>query len=80
MSREEVLNILRKIKDPHLGENIVDANMVKDLEINDKLVKFKLIAPAIGCVGCPAVQIMVEEIKEELNKHGYKSDIEVVFE
>ena len=80
MSKDEVIEILKTIQDPHVGTNVVDGNMVKDLEVKGKTVKFKFVAPMTGCAGCPAVQFMVEDIKEKLKKKGYESDIEVAFE
>ena len=76
---KEVMNILKKIEDPHIGKNIVEAEMVKDIKVKGKKVSLKIVPPDMGCAGCGVMHGMIEEIKTELNKKGYEVEIEVGF-
>jgi len=78
MSDDKVKEILREVIDNHTGENILDSGMVKDLKIEGNKVSFKFNPPAIGCAGCPAISIMVEQAVEKLNNNGYEVDVKMV--
>ncbi|MBK8557223.1 MAG: Mrp/NBP35 family ATP-binding protein [Lewinellaceae bacterium] len=51
MTKEEVLQALRNVRDPQTGQDIVTANMVEDLEIDGKNVNFKLAIPSLQMQG-----------------------------
>lgn len=76
---EEVMNVLKRIEDPHIGKNIVEAEIAKDIKVEGKKVSLKLVPPDVGCAGCGVIQGMIEEIKTELDKIGYEVEIEVGF-
>ncbi len=75
---KEVMNVLEKIEDPHIGKNIVEAKIAKDIKVEGKTVSLKLVSPDIGCAGCGVIHGMINEIKTELDKLGYEAEIEVV--
>lgn len=58
VSQDAVMEALSKVKDPELGRDLVSLDMIKDLEINESKVHFrlKLTTPA-----CP----MSEQIKQD---------------
>lgn len=74
---KEVMDVLRKIEDPHIGNNIVDAKMVKNIRVKGKKVSLKFVPPAMGCAACGMIHGMIHEITIKLEKKGYEVDIEV---
>jgi len=76
---KEVMDVLKKIEDPHIGKNIVEAKMVKDIKVKGKKVSMKFIPPGMGCEACGIIQLIVDEIKTELEKKGYEVEITVSF-
>ncbi|MBU3896456.1 MAG: iron-sulfur cluster assembly protein [Nanoarchaeota archaeon] len=72
-----ITDVLKKIKDPHIGKDIVSAKMVKNIKVVGKKVTLTLVMPDIGCAGCGMVFGMINEIKSGLKKKGYKAEIEV---
>ena len=73
------MDVLRKIEDPHIGKNIVDAKIAKDVKVVGKKVSLKLALPDTGCAGCGIIHGMIAEITEALKKKGYTTEIEVGF-
>lgn len=76
---KKITNILKKIKDPHIGKNIVSAKMVKNIKVKGKKVTLTFIPPATGCAACGMIFQIVEEIKSELKKKGYEAEVEIGF-
>ena len=76
---KEVMDVLKKIEDPHIGKNIVDAKMVKNIKVKGKKVSLKFIPPAMGCQACGIISVMLDEITQKLGKKGYEVEIEVGF-
>ena len=77
---DEVMDVLKKIEDPHIGKNIVEAEIARDIKVDGKKVSIKLVPPAAGCAACGVIHGMIDEITTELNKKGYEVDIEVGFD
>ncbi len=51
MEKEQILNALRKVRDPQTGRDIVTANMIQDLVIEGNNVNFKLAIPSLQMQG-----------------------------
>ncbi len=77
---EDVLKALKKVKDPHTGESLMDAGMIKDVVVSGKKVSLKLIPSNLGCAGCGMTAIMNKEIEDSLKAAGYEPEVEVSFE
>jgi ATP-binding protein involved in chromosome partitioning len=60
--KEEVLEVLKQIMDPDLGRNIVDLDFVKDLEIQDGKVSFKLELTTPACPMREQFQTRADEL------------------
>ncbi len=66
MNKESILNLLRAVRDPQTGRDIVSANMVQNLEIDGHNVNFTLLIPSLqmhgkaelnfACIGAIAEQ------------------------
>ncbi|WP_459201450.1 metal-sulfur cluster assembly factor [Methanococcus sp. CF] len=51
VSKDDVLNALRQIADPHMGISIVDMGLISDLETDDEgTVSFTLTPTNPGCM------------------------------
>lgn len=51
MNKEAILNLLRAVRDPQTGRDIVSANMVQNLEIEGNNVNFTLVIPSLQMHG-----------------------------
>ncbi|PSN83216.1 hypothetical protein B9P99_06115 [Candidatus Marsarchaeota G1 archaeon OSP_B] len=55
MSKSAIIEILKRVYDPEIGENIVDLDMVKEVKVDEKngFVKIKI---ALTVPECPLTQ------------------------
>lgn len=51
MNKEAILNLLRAVRDPQTGRDIISANMVQNLEIDGHNVNFSLVVPSLQMHG-----------------------------
>jgi ATP-binding protein involved in chromosome partitioning len=74
MTRDEILNALKNIKDPDLHRDIVSLGFIKKVDIDDKKVdvEIQLTTPA-----CPVRDEMKIQATEEIRKLGFKGAINV---
>lgn len=56
VTREEVLNALRQVKDPELGRSLVELGMVRDIVISDGCVEVTIALTVSGCPLRHAIQ------------------------
>jgi len=76
---DNILTVLKEVKDPHTGEVLIDANMIKDVKVSDKKVSLKLVPHGMGCMGCSMTSEMSREIEEKLKAAGYDTEIKISF-
>jgi ring-1,2-phenylacetyl-CoA epoxidase subunit PaaD len=68
LTREQILNWLDEVKDPEIPVlSLVDLGIITDITIQDHEVKVEM-TPTF--VGCPALDVMQQEVKEKLRAHG----------
>lgn len=48
LTKEAILDVLKQIKDPKSGRDIVSVNMIEDLEIRENLINFSLVLPNLN--------------------------------
>ena len=71
LSRDLVLNWLEEVKDPEIPVlSLVDLGVITDVVIQNELVRIEM-TPTF--VGCPAMDIMRQEVVEVLKRHGVQS-------
>ncbi|RPI54942.1 MAG: MRP family ATP-binding protein, partial [Deltaproteobacteria bacterium] len=72
VTKEKILDALKKVKDPGLKKDLVELNMIKDIEIAGSAVR---ITVALTMAGCP----MKNQIKDDVEKaiHGIEGVSEV---
>lgn len=78
INKEEIINKLKKVMDPELGMNIIDANMIRNISIDEKnSVKIVL---ALTSPSCPLSDKIKEDIISNLREIQGINNIEVVTE
>ncbi len=72
----DITTVLSKVTDPEIPVlTIMDMGVVRDVEVEGKLMKVK-ITPTYS--GCPAMDTIAADIKTALNEAGYEADVELV--
>jgi Mrp family chromosome partitioning ATPase len=75
-SNETILEILSHVIDPELGRDLVSLGMIRDVEIADDLVHFKII---LTIATCPMRHHMAEDARQQLLNHPEINQVEVEF-
>ncbi len=78
VTESQIWDALKQVTDPEFPLSIVDLGMVYEVGVLNDEVEVKMTFTAIGC---PAIDMIIEDIKEALIKlHGVKKvDVEVVW-
>ena len=74
-AKQRVLEILREVVYFPKGSNIVDAEMVKDLEVGENLVRFKLV---FDDVDDEKNNFLIENAKKYLNDEFGDIDVDII--
>jgi metal-sulfur cluster biosynthetic enzyme len=76
--REKVIEALKGIIDPELKMNLVDAGLIRDVEVEGGVVRIKI---SFTTSFCPLANFLIFSIRRAVEKiEGVKSvDIEVIF-
>lgn len=70
-TKEQILTWLEEVKDPEIPVlSLVDMGIITSVEIQGRLVKIEM-TPTF--VGCPALEVMREEVKNTLLNHGVEN-------
>ncbi|MCQ6254333.1 metal-sulfur cluster assembly factor [Methanocaldococcus sp.] len=78
VTKEDVINALKTVADPHVGISIVDMGLVKDIEVdNEGNVKFKLIPTNPACM---AILGMAFQAKDAVKSLKGVKNVEVIVE
>ena len=64
MDKSEIINFLREVIDPEIGENIVDLGIVRDVKINEKII-IKILPTSPFC---PLLDLIIEMIKMKVRE------------
>ncbi|NPA62121.1 MAG: metal-sulfur cluster assembly factor [Methanococci archaeon] len=86
INKEEVINALKTVADPHMGISIVDMGLVKDLNVDEQgNVSFKIVPTNPYCMSVMAMAIQAKEavkslegvknVKVEVEGHVMEKDI-----
>ena len=75
VNRESVLEALRSVRDPDLNRDIVSLNFVRDLEVDDSTVRFRLV---LNTPASPSKAKLQEAAREAIRRMGVdKVDIKL---
>ena len=59
-TKEEVLEILRKVEDPELGMDVVDLGLVYEVEVEGSKAK---VLYSLTSMGCPAGPLIAQDME-----------------
>ena len=74
---KNVMKILKKVKDPEIDIDVVSLGLIYNVKVEGKRAKILM---TLTSPFCPLGGFLVEKIKKELEKNGYKAEIEVTFD
>lgn len=74
ISKEEIITALRGVREPELGKDLVSLGMIRDLEISDSKVSFKVV---LTTPACPLKQQITSSAEEAVKKVPGVSKVEV---
>ncbi|MCS7097707.1 MAG: Mrp/NBP35 family ATP-binding protein [Candidatus Methanomethyliaceae archaeon] len=75
INKDDVIKILRKVVDPELGMDLVEANMVRDVEIYNGTVKITI---ALTSSSCPLMDKIKSEILNNVKNLQGVNEVEVI--
>ncbi|WP_435076060.1 Mrp/NBP35 family ATP-binding protein [Halococcus sp. AFM35] len=72
MDESDVRSLLAEVEDPDLGEDIVTANLVNDIDIQDGVAHISL---ALGAPYSPTESAIAARVREVLSEEGIESEL-----
>ncbi|WP_138797475.1 Mrp/NBP35 family ATP-binding protein [Halostella sp. PRR32] len=72
MNADDVLDLLREVEDPDLGDDIVSLNLVNDVTVEDETAHVSL---ALGAPYSPNETRIAERVREVLGDAGLETDL-----
>lgn len=77
ITKEQVIEVMKTCNDPELNLDIWTLGLIYNIDINNELVKIKM---TFTSPMCPYGPMIVEELKEKLEKASIKNpEVEIVF-
>ncbi len=74
LDNARIIESLREVLDPEIGQNIVDLNMVRDVSINDGNVSVTI---ALTVAHCPMAKTLQADVEKALKKLGEVKTVRV---
>lgn len=74
LDNARIIESLREVLDPEIGQNIVDLNMVRDVSINDGNVNVTI---ALTVAHCPMAKTLQADVEKALKKLGEVKTVRV---
>jgi metal-sulfur cluster biosynthetic enzyme len=71
---EEVREALREVLDPEYPISLVDLGLIRGVEVDGSTVRIKL---TYTCMGCPATDMIQDDIKDRLLQMGGIEEVEI---
>ncbi len=73
-TREEIMEALKKVKDPELGRSLPDLGMIRDVKIDgDKVI----VTVALTIAGCPMKKRISDDVKKAVSEVPGVKEVEV---
>jgi ATP-binding protein involved in chromosome partitioning len=74
LDRSSVLEVLKPVQDPELQKSLVELNMIRNVRVDNGLVKFTVV---LTTPACPLREFIVDECKQAVKKLPGVTDVQV---
>ncbi len=74
LSPDAVLEVLRPVQDPELRQSLVELNMIRNIQVDNGLVKFTVV---LTTPACPLREFIVDECKQAVKTLPGVTDVQV---
>jgi ATP-binding protein involved in chromosome partitioning len=74
LDRSSVLEVLKPVQDPELQKSLVELNMIRNVRVDDGVVKFTVV---LTTPACPLREFIVDECKQAVKQLPGVTDIQV---
>lgn len=75
ITKEQVMEALKEVIDPEIGVSLVELNMIREVNIDDKKVEVKMV---LTTSFCPLAGQLVEEVRKKTAEVAEGREIKVV--
>ena len=75
VTKEQIMQALKGVIDPEIGQNVVDLNMIKDVNIDDKMIVVKMV---LTVSFCPLSGYLANEVKKKTTEFAEGREVVVV--
>ncbi len=72
---DKVMQTLKEAVDSEIGLNVVDLNMIKKVNINDKKIEVRMV---LTTPFCPLAGFLAEEVKNKVRAFAEGREVDVV--
>jgi metal-sulfur cluster biosynthetic enzyme len=78
-TKDQILDLLRKVYDPEIPVNLVDLGLIYDIEIDGSKVHVNM---TLTATGCPMHSVITKNVKDAIEELGDVSEasVEIVWE
>ncbi|WIV68867.1 metal-sulfur cluster assembly factor [Natrialbaceae archaeon AArc-T1-2] len=73
-TEQAIVDALESVEDPHVPVSLREMGMLGDVEFEDGLASVDIVFP---CLGCPAYQMIIEDVENALETVDGVSDTDV---
>ncbi|PIZ56818.1 hypothetical protein COY23_02500 [bacterium (Candidatus Torokbacteria) CG_4_10_14_0_2_um_filter_35_8] len=65
ITEKEIKDKLKEVVDPHTQINLVDMDLIKEVDVKDKMVKIKM---TLTNPACPLADFLVSKVREKVKE------------
>ena len=69
------MQAIKEVVDPEIGLNVIDLNMIKKVNIDDKKIEVRMV---LTTPFCPLAGFLVEEVKKKVRAIAEGREVDVV--
>ncbi|MFM2303784.1 MAG: hypothetical protein RLZZ135_1194 [Cyanobacteriota bacterium] len=74
LDRSSVLEVLKPVQDPELQKSLVELNMIRNVRVDDGVVKFTVV---LTTPACPLRELIVDECKQAVKQLPGVTDVQI---
>jgi len=78
VTKDQVMEALKKVYDPELGVSVVDLGLIYDVKVENEKVYVKM---TLTTVGCPLALVIPRQVENAVRELGVKNvEVELTFD